>query len=65
MSVAQLQIELSKLTAEEKLAVVDYLVQQASSEFPPSTALLAEPALAADWNRPEEDEAWQHLQKAR
>lgn len=29
------------------------------------TALLSEPALAKDWNRPEEDEAWSHLQKAR
>ncbi len=26
------------------------------------TALLSESALAADWNRPEEDEAWSHLQ---
>ena len=26
------------------------------------TALLSEAALAADWNRPEEDEAWTHLQ---
>ena len=24
-------------------------------------ALLSEPALAADWNRPEEDEVWAHL----
>ena len=29
----------------------------------PETALLSEAALAADWNRPEEDEAWSHLQK--
>ncbi|HEU4559476.1 MAG TPA: hypothetical protein VFS20_16575 [Longimicrobium sp.] len=29
-----------------------------------STALLSEPALAADWNRPEEEAAWQHLQGA-
>ncbi len=29
----------------------------------PETALLSEPALAADWNRPEEDEAWSHLQR--
>lgn len=28
------------------------------------TALLSEVALAEDWNRPEEDEAWSHLQKA-
>lgn len=27
------------------------------------TILLSEPALAADWNRPEEDEAWSHLQR--
>ena len=26
------------------------------------TALLSEEALAADWNRDEEDEAWEHLQ---
>ena len=25
------------------------------------TALLSEAALAADWNRPEEDAAWSHL----
>jgi hypothetical protein len=25
------------------------------------TALLSEPALAEDWNRPEEEEAWSHL----
>ena len=27
--------------------------------------LLSEAALAEDWNRPEEDAAWQHLQPAR
>ncbi|MBM4123070.1 MAG: hypothetical protein FJ249_10825 [Nitrospira sp.] len=26
------------------------------------SALLSEAALAEDWNRPEEDEAWAHLQ---
>ena len=30
----------------------------------PETALLSEPALAEDWNRPEEDAAWSHLQAA-
>jgi hypothetical protein len=29
------------------------------------TALLSEQALAEDWNRPEEDEAWSHLQQGR
>jgi hypothetical protein len=28
-------------------------------------ARLSEPVLAADWNRPEEDEAWSHLQPGR
>jgi hypothetical protein len=27
------------------------------------TALLSEAILSEDWNRPEEDEAWSHLQK--
>jgi len=27
-------------------------------------ALLSEAALSEDWNRPEEDEAWSHLQQA-
>ena len=31
----------------------------------PETALLSEAAIAADWNRPEEDAAWSHLQSAR
>lgn len=29
------------------------------------TALLSEAVLSKDWNRPEEEEAWSHLQKAR
>lgn len=29
------------------------------------TALLSEAALAKDWNRPEEDIAWAHLQSAK
>ena len=28
----------------------------------PETALLSEQALAADWNKPEEDEAWKDYQ---
>jgi len=31
----------------------------------PETALLSEAALSEDWNRPEEDEAWSHLQQVR
>ena len=32
---------------------------------PAETALLSETALAKDWNRPEEDQAWAYLQQAR
>ena len=32
------------------------------AELPGETALLAEAALAVDWNRTEEDAAWSHLQ---
>lgn len=31
----------------------------------PETALLSEPALAKDWDQPEEDEAWSHLRPGR
>jgi Arc/MetJ-type ribon-helix-helix transcriptional regulator len=30
-----------------------------------ATALLSEQVLAVDWNRPEEDEAWAHLQPSK
>jgi hypothetical protein len=35
------------------------------AEVPGEAALLAEAALAADWDRPEEDAAWSHLQPGR
>ncbi|MBI3664782.1 MAG: hypothetical protein HY236_00905 [Acidobacteria bacterium] len=31
----------------------------------PESALLSEAALGKDWNRPEEDQAWSHLQQVR
>ena len=31
----------------------------------PETALLSETALGEDWNRPEEENAWSHLQQVR
>jgi hypothetical protein len=34
-------------------------------EEPNEVALLSEAALAADWNRPEEDAAWSYLQQAK
>lgn len=44
-------------------AIVTILDEEADSI--PETALLSEAALSEDWNRPEEDEAWSHLQKER
>ena len=44
-------------------AIVTILDDKAESI--PETALLSEASLSEDWNRPEEDEAWSHLQKDR
>jgi hypothetical protein len=44
-----------------KRALVIILDEQPAI-FPHETALLSEAALAEDWNRPEEDAAWAHLQ---
>jgi hypothetical protein len=41
-------------------ALVTMLEEPAA--VPGEAALLAEPALAVDWNRAEEDAAWSHLQ---
>ena len=41
------------------------MVLDEPAALPAETALLAEPALAADWSRPEEDAAWLHLQPAK
>lgn len=38
------------------------LVTLLGENHPAETALLSEEALATDWNRAEEDDAWTHLQ---
>ncbi|HOE12151.1 MAG TPA: hypothetical protein PLQ35_02265 [bacterium] len=40
------------------------ILDEPSAEIP-ETAILSEAVLSEDWNRPEEEEAWSHLQKAR
>ena len=45
-------------------ALVTILEERAVAGVPES-ALLSEPALGEDWNRPEEDVAWSHLQQVR
>ena len=38
------------------------ILEEKPSVVVSETALLSEAALAEDWNRPEEDEAWSYLQ---
>jgi hypothetical protein len=40
------------------------ILEEVSLVTADETLLLSEPALAEDWNRSEEDEAWSHLQPA-
>jgi hypothetical protein len=47
---------------EARRALVTIL-EDAQGAVASETALLSEAALAQDWNRPEEDEAWSHLQQ--
>lgn len=42
--------------------LVTFLDDERDQEEVSDTALLSEAALGEDWNRPEEDAAWQHLQ---
>ncbi len=41
------------------------ILEEEPNEYRNETALLSEAALAEDWSRPEEDEAWSHLQEGR
>jgi len=41
------------------------ILEDEPSPYGSECALLSEAALAEDWNRPEEDQAWAHLQQAR
>ena len=43
-------------------ALVTVLDEPADDAGEATSALLSEPALAEDWDRPEEDAAWAHLQ---
>jgi hypothetical protein len=51
------------LLASEHRALVTILETEPLMNIA-ETALLSEKALAEDWNRPEEDAAWSHLQPA-
>ncbi|HEV2880407.1 MAG TPA: hypothetical protein VGX24_03790 [Pyrinomonadaceae bacterium] len=53
-------LEEVKLTGARRALVT--ILDEAPVAEASETALLSEQALAADWTRPEEDEAWSHLQ---
>lgn len=55
--------EMVRLAAPRR-AVVTIFDEDRTGQVDEAT-LLSEPALAQDWNRPEEDAAWSHLQSAR
>lgn len=38
------------------------ILEESPRQWDGAGAMLGEPALAADWNRPEEDDAWSYLQ---
>ena len=55
-------LEAVKLPAGQRVLVT--VLDEAGAEAN-EAALLSEQALAADWNRPEEDAAWAHFQRER
>ena len=55
-------LENVRLPAARRALVM--ILEEEPMGHPAETALLSEAALAEDWNRPEEDAAWAHLQKA-
>ena len=54
---------LEKINLPNSCRVFVTILDPTSSTEPADTAMLSEPALAEDWNRPEEDAAWSHLQQ--
>ncbi len=56
-------LETIQLTTARRALVT--ILEDAPAAGVPETALLSERALAEDWNRPEEEETWSHLQPGR
>ena len=56
-------LEPIRLPTERRALVTILELEYEPAMSIPETALLSEPALAEDWNRPEEDAAWSHLQQ--
>ena len=56
-------LEKVKLRTPQRALVT--ILDDSPPEGVAETALLSQKALGADWDRPEEDEAWSHLQVER
>ena len=56
-------VEPVKLPSSSRVLVT--LLEDKHSVISNEEALLSEVALAKDWNRPEEDEAWDYLQETK
>ena len=56
-------LENVELTSSRRALVT--ILEEVPATTLPESALLSELALAEDWNRPEEDEAWSHLKPVR
>jgi hypothetical protein len=54
-------LEPVQLSSARKALVT--ILEDAPAAVANETALLSDPALAEDWNRPEEEAAWSHLQR--
>jgi hypothetical protein len=56
-------LEAVRLPAARRALVT--ILEESPAAGVSESALLSEAALAEDWNKPEEDEAWSHLQQVR
>ena len=56
-------LEVVPLTGARRALVT--ILDEQPAVYPNETARLSEAALAEDWNRPEEDAAWAHLQSGK
>jgi hypothetical protein len=52
---------LDKVNLPKSRRVIITILDEEPSDDAVNLALLSESALAGDWDRPEEDEAWSHL----
>lgn len=63
VTIAQIVAQLERLPADQLAAVLDYVSRLVADEpdTPLAAMLASEAALSRDWDRPEEDAAWQNL----